>query len=135
MSNSSIIASRSAEEMAHILFNFPLQRLIDEISEQQITGVQMVDILNEKRNNIIQSETGWTDSEVQQIRLLLLKYNIQQIIENMHSAILKTYGTIPSNYRPSLSTGIYGAYHLELYNNYYEEIMRIQDIMIHDTDI
>eukprot|EP01084_Bolivina_argentea_P302547 522238_1 len=139
ISNSSIIASKSAEEVAQILFNFPLQRLIDEIIEQQISGAQIVDILNEKQNNMIQSETGWLDSEVQQIRLLLLKYNSftkQQIIDNMYTVILTTHGIIPSNYKPSLSTGIYGTYpndHLEL--NYYEEIMRIQDIMIHDTDI
>eukprot|EP01084_Bolivina_argentea_P058923 107549_1 len=51
--------SKTADEIAGVLFNYPFQRLIDKINYEQIDGKKMADILENETKNIFKSDTGW----------------------------------------------------------------------------
>eukprot|EP01084_Bolivina_argentea_P030330 56226_1 len=87
--------SKPVEQIAHILYNYPFQRLIERINKEKIDGGKMIDILKGygQKNGMIQTETGWANDEIEQIRLLLFKYRTmrkQQFIENMNKILIST---------------------------------------------
>ena len=87
------VKSKAAEQIAHILFNYPLNNLLTRIKDENITGKQFLDSLNGK--SIIQIETGWNDDEIYQIQAVLLKYHTftqSEFNENMNNILTTNYG-------------------------------------------
>eukprot|EP01084_Bolivina_argentea_P103924 186116_1 len=83
--DSAEVQSTSIKQIAHILYNYPLNELIAYIESEQITGDKIIDILKEEKNCMIKMVTGWTDRYIEQIELVLLKYRTfskKQIIHN-----------------------------------------------------
>eukprot|EP01084_Bolivina_argentea_P130100 229697_1 len=85
------MTTKSAEEIAYILYYYPLQRLIEKIDDEQIDGAEIIVRLFETgTDNIFKSETGWCDLEIEQIQLLFSRYNgfnKNQFIYNMNTVI------------------------------------------------
>eukprot|EP01083_Nonionella_stella_P314847 1135734_1 len=64
------ITSKTAQEMAHILFHYPLNRLLKRIMRENIEGSRFIASLTKESRNtntfqIIVAETGWCDDEAQ----------------------------------------------------------------------
>eukprot|EP01083_Nonionella_stella_P250247 864484_1 len=79
------IRCKSATQIARILYDYPLKHLIDALHNDSIDGQQIIHILND--DEYIQSHTGWDDNEVEQIKLILLRYftfTQAQFIDNMN---------------------------------------------------
>eukprot|EP01084_Bolivina_argentea_P013008 24372_1 len=62
------IKSKSAADIAAIIYRYPIQNVIRRIQDENITGEQFEDI-----RDIIEQETGWKKSEIYQIESILLK--------------------------------------------------------------
>eukprot|EP01084_Bolivina_argentea_P060390 110336_1 len=73
--NPKSVAENSTEDIVNTLYNYPLKRLIRKIKDENINGEVIIDILQKEKNNIFQSETGWSGEELEQIRLLFFRYN------------------------------------------------------------
>eukprot|EP01083_Nonionella_stella_P043663 117826_1 len=74
------ITSKTAHQMAHILFHYPLNRLLNRIMYKNIDGSQLIKSLTmEQRDknirHIIAKETGWDSDEVIQILSVLFKHH------------------------------------------------------------
>eukprot|EP01084_Bolivina_argentea_P267618 454334_1 len=81
--------SKSAEQCARILYDYPLQLLLSKFRNEKINGKKLIRILQDPKNHMIQIITGWEDKEVEQIKLLFLRYwtfNKKQFIDKMCSA-------------------------------------------------
>eukprot|EP01083_Nonionella_stella_P267660 904274_1 len=65
------LQSKSTEDIAHNLFEYPLQQLITRIKTQPINGETFIDSVH--KTNIIRQETGWNDDEIEQIHLVICK--------------------------------------------------------------
>eukprot|EP01084_Bolivina_argentea_P062419 114151_1 len=59
--NPDTIGSKSEKEIAAILYDYPLKKLIHKIENEQIDGSKIIRILNTETNfnDIIKTETGW----------------------------------------------------------------------------
>eukprot|EP01083_Nonionella_stella_P227592 807366_1 len=78
------IKSKSAKQMAHILYQHPLKRLITAIRKQSIDGRHINEILDDK---YIQTHTGWSDKQIHDIKRHLLgfcTFTKDEFIENMN---------------------------------------------------
>eukprot|EP01083_Nonionella_stella_P105141 302268_1 len=63
---------KSIKQMAQVLHYYPLKQLITQMQEDEIDGTEIISILHD--NKYIQSHTGWASDEVEQIKLILLRY-------------------------------------------------------------
>eukprot|EP01083_Nonionella_stella_P188414 694505_1 len=70
--------AQSVEQIATILCRYPLIKLLLQIQEQQVDGRKLIHMLIKDTNNAlnIKTETGWTNDDVEQIRLLVLKHMV-----------------------------------------------------------
>eukprot|EP01083_Nonionella_stella_P287443 978433_1 len=69
------IASKSAKEIAHILYNLPLIHLLQTLRSQSIDGKQFESMIQDSSIiPFIQKVTGWHDIEIYQIVSILLKH-------------------------------------------------------------
>eukprot|EP01083_Nonionella_stella_P301759 1037058_1 len=70
--------AQSVEQIATILCRYPLIKLLLQIQEQQVDGRKLIHMLIKDTSNAlnIKTETGWTDDDVEQIRLLVLKHMV-----------------------------------------------------------
>eukprot|EP01083_Nonionella_stella_P064725 168981_1 len=74
------ITSKTAEEMAHVLFHYPLNSLLQRIIHENIDRSQLIASLtmeqhHENTFHIIVTETGWRHDEVHQILPILLRHH------------------------------------------------------------
>eukprot|EP01083_Nonionella_stella_P032083 87802_1 len=74
------IASKSDQEMAHILFHFPLNSLIKRIIQDNTNGSELIESLTTEQSNlnmfsIISAETGWRDDDTRQILSVLFRHH------------------------------------------------------------
>eukprot|EP01083_Nonionella_stella_P272863 925479_1 len=64
------ITSQSAYQMAHTLFHYPINSLLQRINKEHIDGLQLIQLLTTQHHNlnafdiIIAEETGWDTDEV-----------------------------------------------------------------------
>lgn len=86
------LRSKSAEYIAGVLYEYPLARLISQIRKNEIKGIDIIDILKYKKQNLINTMTGWDDNFVEQIQLIFYEYlssNKRQIIHHINSVFDK----------------------------------------------
>eukprot|EP01083_Nonionella_stella_P167673 564200_1 len=74
------ITSKTAEEMTHVLFHYPLNSLLKRIIHENIDRSQLIASLtmeqhHENTFHIIVTETGWRHDEVHQILPILLRHH------------------------------------------------------------
>eukprot|EP01083_Nonionella_stella_P159397 519922_1 len=75
------ISSKTAQEIADILFHYPLNSLLLRIKNENIDGSQLIDSLATEQHNrhninhIIFAETGWHDDEVRQLLSILFRHH------------------------------------------------------------
>eukprot|EP01083_Nonionella_stella_P093355 261608_1 len=74
------ITSKTAQEMAHILFHCPLNCLLIRIHNEDIDGSKLIASLAKEQHDknafhIIAAETGWHDDEVRQILSVLFRHH------------------------------------------------------------
>eukprot|EP01084_Bolivina_argentea_P320146 555449_1 len=67
------ITSIPAEQIAEILYNHPVDRLVRRINDEHIDGEMMVEILEKGDDEIFSLTTGWDNEDIEQVKLLLLK--------------------------------------------------------------
>eukprot|EP01084_Bolivina_argentea_P016789 31367_1 len=85
-SDSENIRSKTPDEMATILHNYPLMHLLHAVKSRKIDGKQIINVLQEEKNNVIQEKSGWDYKEILQIKMILSKYQTftkDQFVENM----------------------------------------------------
>eukprot|EP01083_Nonionella_stella_P277429 943124_1 len=93
------VKSKSEEEVADILFNYPLHKLLRRITDDQIGGERFIQYIREGKEDVIAEETGWGADEVYQIHSVLFRYHTftkLQFTQNMN-ALLRNKYTILSN--------------------------------------
>eukprot|EP01083_Nonionella_stella_P012267 34798_1 len=73
------LKSKSAEDIALSLFEYPLQQLTTRIETEYIDGQTFIDSVD--KTNIIQQETGWKEDDIAQIHLVLF----QAMVLNNHA--------------------------------------------------
>eukprot|EP01083_Nonionella_stella_P272564 924383_1 len=86
------LKSKSADEMADILFHYPLNRLLDRIIGQNIDGKRFIQSVIAPNEDIIAEETGWHDDEVYQIQSILFRHHSctqSQFERNMNDVLSK----------------------------------------------
>eukprot|EP01083_Nonionella_stella_P296973 1008704_1 len=75
------ITSKTAEDMAHILFHYPFQNLLKRIINENIDGSQLIASLIITQHNtnafhiVIADETGWNKDEARQILFILFRHH------------------------------------------------------------
>eukprot|EP01084_Bolivina_argentea_P237941 399772_1 len=72
------------QNIANILCNHPLNQLIARIKRENIDGQRFI----KADPQFIADETGWDDKQVEQIQLIIMKYNTftrEQFIKNMEN--------------------------------------------------
>eukprot|EP01083_Nonionella_stella_P112212 329793_1 len=74
------ITSKTAHQMAHILFHYPLNRLLKRIRRENIDGSRLIASLTKQSRNtnafhIIVAETEWSHDEVRQILSVLFRHH------------------------------------------------------------
>eukprot|EP01084_Bolivina_argentea_P012586 23554_1 len=103
--NDELYIGKSAGEIAHILYNYPLDQLLFTIENTHIDGSKIIDIFWSENNNPIQINlfVGWEQNEVDQIKLMLQKYwslTKHQFIDNINKVLCGTnYSEIPTTLR------------------------------------
>eukprot|EP01084_Bolivina_argentea_P267616 454332_1 len=83
-----IFQTKTIQQCARILCDYPLQSLVLKLKNEKIDGKQMIHILHNEANDMIKNHTGWDDKEVEQIKLLFLRYwtfDKKQFIDTMCS--------------------------------------------------
>eukprot|EP01084_Bolivina_argentea_P013009 24373_1 len=88
------IKSKSAADIAAIIYRYPIQNVIRRIQDENITGEQFEDI-----RDIIEQETGWKKSEIYQIESILLKHHTftkSQFEQNMNKIFMEKHGHLLS---------------------------------------
>eukprot|EP01084_Bolivina_argentea_P044187 81348_1 len=96
----SSIQRKFAQEIAHMLYDYPLNKLLNKIQDNKINGKQ-INQLFKKKNNIIKINTGWQQKEIDQLQLMLFKYRTftkSQFIDNMNRILsqCKDKNALPS---------------------------------------
>eukprot|EP01083_Nonionella_stella_P011369 32315_1 len=84
------LKSKSAHEMAEILFHYPLNRLLDRIISQNIDGSRFIESVIAPNEDIIAEETGWHDDDVYQIQSILFRHHSctqSQFEQNMNDVL------------------------------------------------
>eukprot|EP01084_Bolivina_argentea_P215747 366360_1 len=82
------VKSKSAEQIADILYEHPFNTLLKRINEERIDGQKMIVALQDQTENLIEIETGWNEKEIKQIQLLFHKHKTltkQQCIEKINN--------------------------------------------------
>eukprot|EP01083_Nonionella_stella_P069112 184071_1 len=69
--NQENLQSKSSDQIAQILFEYPLRQLITRIKTEGVDGQAFIKSVN--KINIIQQETGWKEDEIEQIHSVLFK--------------------------------------------------------------
>eukprot|EP01084_Bolivina_argentea_P177027 306218_1 len=74
--NPKLAESQTAEQIATMIYNFPVHNLTNVLQQKNIDGVELIKDINNKQNKtIIARETGWDEQNVYQIQQSLLKFN------------------------------------------------------------
>eukprot|EP01084_Bolivina_argentea_P225301 380777_1 len=73
-----IVKTKTAEEIAHILFDYPLNNLLKRIKNENMNGKKFITSLDD---NIIKYETGWNSDQVYQIISVLFRHDTFTKIE------------------------------------------------------
>eukprot|EP01084_Bolivina_argentea_P091310 164389_1 len=79
----------TAEQMADILYTYPLHNLIEQINDENIDGKQFM-----KKRHIICDATGWDKNESYQLETIILKHHTftpQQFKQNMNNIFTSNY--------------------------------------------
>eukprot|EP01083_Nonionella_stella_P273268 926930_1 len=63
----------SCKHIGQLLYNYPLNQLLQHIRAQELNGKKMIRILQDEADTMIQCVCGWRQDEAEQIRLLLMK--------------------------------------------------------------
>eukprot|EP01084_Bolivina_argentea_P268157 455401_1 len=94
-----IVKSKSAEQIADILFHFPINNLIKRILDENINGVKFIDSLRDRRVDMIQQETGYPEDEIYQIEAILLRHHTfteTEFKQNMDYVFTQNYADLLS---------------------------------------
>eukprot|EP01084_Bolivina_argentea_P169602 293997_1 len=113
------VTSKSPEEIGHIIFNFPLNKLLKRILDDKIDGKKFIDYYLTNQQ-FIKHETGWEDSEIEQVEAMLFKCQsvTQKIFENHMNVILSTkYNNIPVSVRTKITEVLLNCNVDEIYFN------------------
>eukprot|EP01083_Nonionella_stella_P123384 371757_1 len=118
--------SKSAEAIALILFERPLQQLMARIRAGYITGLKFIESLKQKLDGkryidvdntmIIQQETGWKEDDIEQIHLLLFQsmvLNNEKFSDKMQDVIANSNDKDIPNAVMERITQIMNAYGVE----------------------
>lgn len=82
------LKTKSADEVAHVLWHYPLNKAVAMIKHRKFDGTAFMDILC-NQPDVIRMETGWSDVELEQIQLLFGEYaslTRKQILNNIQNA-------------------------------------------------
>eukprot|EP01083_Nonionella_stella_P027538 75905_1 len=85
--------SKSAEEIADVLFHYPLRKLLKRITDERIDGKHLIQSIYDKED-IIANETGWNADEVYQIHTILFRhytFTKAQFTSNMDHLLHRKY--------------------------------------------
>eukprot|EP01083_Nonionella_stella_P238569 835889_1 len=88
------IESKSADQIAEIVFSYPLDNLLKRITEEAMNGEQFIESIDAKEENIISKETGWKYNDVYQIQAVLFKHQTfteKQFQQNMNYILNTKY--------------------------------------------
>eukprot|EP01083_Nonionella_stella_P196283 722370_1 len=92
--NINSLESKSPQEIAHVLFSYPLDRLLERIISQPIDGKRFIQSVIAPNDDIIAAETGWDEEEVYQIQSMLFRHHTftkSQFEQNMNDILAKKY--------------------------------------------
>eukprot|EP01083_Nonionella_stella_P054159 143053_1 len=88
------IASKSANQMARILYQYPLKHLMAALRNESIDGEHIDNLLD--NNKYIQTHTGWSDKQIDQIKSTLLPnwtLTKKEFIDHMNLILSKSSQT------------------------------------------
>eukprot|EP01084_Bolivina_argentea_P181711 313787_1 len=89
------IKSKTAEELGYMLYNSPLNRLLDRINDKEdpIDGAKVIAYYKyKKKKEWMEESTGWSKEDIYQIESVLFRYDTYtstQITDNLKSIPLK----------------------------------------------
>eukprot|EP01084_Bolivina_argentea_P277694 474201_1 len=89
--NMDTIKKKTPQQIAHILFHFPLKNLLATFFKEDINGIEFVNSLQEQ---IIQQATGFKDDEIYQIESMMLRHHTftrGQFKKNMNNILSRSY--------------------------------------------
>eukprot|EP01083_Nonionella_stella_P265176 898590_1 len=100
------VQSKSAEEIAEILYHYPLEQLLSRIEKDNINGAHFIQSLHKNRD-IIAEETGWDEDESYQIQSVLFRHHTltKSEFEGHMNRILKV-ATLPTETKQHLKQTI-----------------------------
>eukprot|EP01083_Nonionella_stella_P299113 1015006_1 len=112
--NVEALQPKSAEQIAQVLFEYPLGQLLTRIKTDRIDGKAFVESVagdSVHKLNVIQQETGWKEAEIEQIHLILFRgatlrkerfqLKIQSVLQDSNgvpTAVLKRIEEITNRY-------------------------------------
>eukprot|EP01083_Nonionella_stella_P117768 351289_1 len=87
------IKTRTAEELGYMLYNAPLNRLLDRINDKEdpIDGAKLI-VYYKENNQWMEDTTGWSKEDTYQIQSVLFRHHTftsTQIIDNLKRIPLK----------------------------------------------
>eukprot|EP01084_Bolivina_argentea_P267617 454333_1 len=96
-----IFQTKTIQQCARILCDYPLQSLVLKLKNEKIDGKQMIHILHNEANDMIKNHTGWDDKEVEQIKLMFLRYwtfTKDEFLNNMNTTLVNNNNSNDKNY-------------------------------------
>eukprot|EP01084_Bolivina_argentea_P294497 506720_1 len=76
-----------------------MNRLFKRLREDKVNGIKFMElVLKKKLSNMIKTQTGWDDKDIEQLKLTLLKhraFTIQQFTDNMNN-VFANNSTLPN---------------------------------------
>eukprot|EP01083_Nonionella_stella_P147355 464799_1 len=90
------LKSKSAEQIAAILLNYPLSRVVCRIMGDHIDGQRFIQSMIASNEDIIAEETGWSEDDVYQIQSMLFRHHTftqSQFEQNMDDILSQEYRT------------------------------------------
>eukprot|EP01084_Bolivina_argentea_P120796 214151_1 len=96
--NPSGIRRKSSQEIAELIYTYPINELLNWIQTNNINGTKFIRDPNSER--MIKKITGWKEEEIYQIQAALFEHKSidkREFVRNMHSIFKKNYGNKFSN--------------------------------------
>eukprot|EP01084_Bolivina_argentea_P257015 432915_1 len=91
--------NKAHSPVTNILSDDSVHRLIETLNHEKINGLKFIEMMAQNEiNEMIKTATGWSDQNIEQIKLVLLKHNgftKKAFIENMND-VLKNQSLLPN---------------------------------------